>query len=199
VWGGGGGGPPPAPPVCQKTGKPPALNGDPFSPVECSTSPKAALPLPEEPAAQPAAPDFKAFKGRWEGLLIRGFGRYACALEVKPGWGGKAELTLSWKEQQTRMAGSTTLALAPSKGGGYAVTVTASALPGASLAGLGRFSRETDAAGLDGMRLDLSFPNGATHRVRWSLSGKDALRFRAAWAVPEAPVQALDGELKRLR
>lgn len=190
-----------APPVCRKTGKPPVLNGDPFSPVECSSAPRAALPLAAEPEGAPLAPDLKALKGRWEGLLIKGFGRYQVALEVKTGWGGKAEARMDWKEQQTRMAGSSTLSLSPAKGKGlYKASMGASVLPGAALEGEARFSGETDRAGAPLSRGDFLFANGASHRLRWSLPAKDTLRFAASWAVPEAPlVQELSGELKRAR
>lgn len=191
-----------APPrVCQKTGLPPVLNGDPFSPVECSTAPKAALPLPEEPATGAAKPDFKELEGRWEALLIKNFGRYATTLKADAGWGGKAELRLEWKEQQTRQAGWTALRLAPLKKepGAYEATLTASALPGATLSGTVRFSEETDKTGARVRRADAAFANGASHRLRWSLPDKGTLRFAAQWAVPEAPVQTLAGELKKAR
>jgi hypothetical protein len=188
-------------PVCQKTGKPPALNADQFSPVECSTTPKAALPLPAEPLGEAFDGELKALKGRWEAVLIKGFGRYATALEVKTGWGGKAELRLEWKEQQTRQTSWSQLALTPDKKerGLYSVVLTASPLPGAELKGDLRFSEETDKAGAKLRRADLSFANGAAHRVRWSFPSKDALRFKADWAVQEAPLQNLEGELKRVR
>lgn len=191
-----------APPrVCQKTGLPPVLNGDPFSPVECSTAPKAALPLPEEPAPAPAKPELKELKGRWEAVLIKNFGRYATTLDVSTGWGGKAELRLEWKEQQTRQSGWSRLELKPLKDepGAYAATLTSSALPGASLSGTARFSEETDKTGAPVRRVDASFANGASHRVRWSLPDRGTLRFAARWAVPEAPLQSLDGELKKTR
>lgn len=191
-----------APPrVCQKTGLPPVLNGDPFSPVECSTAPKAALPLPEEPATEPAKPDFKELKGRWEAQLIKGFGRYAVTLEVKTGWGGKAELEFGWKELQTRQTGWTRLELKPLKNepGAYAAVLSASALPGATLAGTARFSEETDKTGAPRRRADAVFANGASHRLRWSLPDRGALRFAAQWAVPEAPLQSLEAELKKAR
>lgn len=187
-------------PVCQKTGKPPQLNGDPFSPVECSTTPKAALPLPVEPAAEAAPAELKALKGKWEGVLIKGFGRYAVTLEVKPGWGGKTDVRFDWKEQQTRQTGWTSVALTAGKAkGAAAVALKAGVLPDAVLAGEASFSAETDKAGATRSRLDTVMANGARHRLRWSLAGKDALRFSAAWAVPEAPVQTLDGELKRAK
>lgn len=188
-------------PVCQKTGKPPALNADPFSPVECSTTPKAALPLAVEPLGEAFDGELKTLKGRWESILIKGFGRYATALEVKTGWGGKAELRLEWKEQQTRQTSWSQLALTPSKKekGLYAAVLTASPLPGAELKGELRFSEETDKAGAKVRRADLSFANGAAHRLRWSFPSKGALRFKADWAVPEAPLQTLEGELKKAR
>lgn len=191
-----------APPrVCQKTGLPPVLNGDPFSPVECSTAPKAALPLPEEPAIEPVKPDFKELKGRWEAQLIKGFGRYTVTLEASTGWGGKAELEFAWREQQTRQTGWSKLELSPIKKepGAYAATLTASALPGAQLKGELRFTAETGKAGGRGTRADARFANGASHRVRWSFPAKDTLRFAAQWAVPEAPLQTLEAELKKAR
>lgn len=186
-------------PTCRNTGLPPTLNGDPFAPVECSTAPKAAVPLPGEPPAPPSAPDLKALEGRWEGLLVRGFGRYASTLEVKTGWRGKAALTLRWKEQQLRTTGESRLALAPAKTeGGYRAALSASLLPDAELAGLAQFSQETTKDGGTRSRADFSFPNGAAHRVRWSFPEKDLLRFTAVWAVPEAPLQTLEGELRRV-
>jgi hypothetical protein len=188
-------------PVCQKTGKPPTLNADPFSPVECSTTPKAALPLAAEPPGEPFDGDLKALKGRWESVLIKGFGRYATVFEAKTGWGGKAELRLEWKEQQTRQTSWSQLALTPRKKekGRYDVVLTASPIPGAELKGELRFSEETDKAGAKVLRADLSFANGASHRVRWSFPSKDALRFKADWAVQEAPLQNLEGELTKTR
>lgn len=188
-------------PVCQKTGRPPVLNADPFSPVECSTTPKAALPLAAEPLGEPFDGELKALKGRWESILIKGFGRYATAFEVKTGWGGRAELRLEWKEQQTRQTSWSQLTLTPAKKekGLYAAVLTASPLPGAELQGELRFSEETDKAGAKVRRADLAFANGAAHRVRWSFPSKDALRFKADWAVPEAPLQTLEGELKKKR
>lgn len=188
-------------PVCRKTGKPPTLNADPFSPVECSTTPKAALPLAVEPLGAAFDGDLKSLKGRWESILIKGFGRYQTAFEAKTGWGGKAELRLEWKEQQTRQTSWSQLVLTPHKKekGVYDAVLTASPLPGAELKGVLRFSEETDKAGAKVRRADLSFANGAAHRVRWSFPAKDALRFKADWAVQEAPLQNLEGELKRTR
>jgi hypothetical protein len=184
---------------CPKTGLPPVLNGDPFSPVECSTAPTAALPLPVEAVAAPAKADFKALRGTWEGVLVRGFGRYASTLEVRPARRGAVELTLRWKEQQLRSTGHSTLTLAPGKPeGAYAASLSASLLPDARLEGAARFSAETDADGAVTPRLDLSFPNGAAHRARWSFPSKDVLRFRAVWSVPQAPLQTLEGELRRV-
>ncbi|MDX6768650.1 MAG: hypothetical protein SF051_03900 [Elusimicrobiota bacterium] len=183
---------------CPKTGLPPVLNGDPFVPVECSTAPKAALPLPAEPDGAPAAPEFKSLRGSWEGLLVRGFGRYASTLEVKPGKRGATELTLRWKELQLRSTGHSTLTLTPEKQPGRArASLQASLLPDARLEGDASFSVEASSGAAAGRRLDLRFPNGAAHRVRWSQPSKDRLLFKAVWGVPEAPLQTLEGELRR--
>ncbi len=190
-----------APPAykCPKTGLAPVLNGDPFSPVECSTTPKAALPLPAEAVAAPAKPDLKVLRGTWEGLLIRGFGRYASTLEVRAGRRGSTELTLRWKEQQLRSTGHSTLTVTPGKTDGvFAASLAASLLPEARLEGTATFSVESSSAAAASPRLDLAFPNGAAHRVRWSLPAKDVLRFKAVWGVPEAPLQTLEGELRRV-
>lgn len=182
-------------PRCPKPGQVPALNGDPFAPVECSTAPAAAVPLPPAALAEPAAPDWKELEGRWEGVLIRGFGRFASTLEIRRRRKGAVEATLRWKEQQLRQTGESKLALSPSREpGAYRAVLTASALPGASLEGRATFSREKEGGRA---RLELSFPNGAAHRLVWSVGDKSRLPFTATWAVPSAPLQTLEGALDR--
>ncbi len=187
-------------PQCLKAGQTPSLTGDPFAPVECSSGPAAALPLPEAAVSEAAKPDLKALAGTWEGVLIRGVGRYASTVEVAVNWRGKADLALRWKEQQLRSTGGAELSLTPAKDkGAYAAVVTAGLLPGASLSGTAKFSLEPAGEKKTSPRADLSFPNGAAHRVRWSLPAKDVLRFTAQWSVPGAPLQALEGELRRVK
>lgn len=180
-------------PRCPKPGQAPRLNGDPFAPVECSTAPAAAVALPFAAPAEPANPKLEELEGRWEGVLIRGFGRFASTLEIRRGRRGALNVTLRWKEQQLRQTGESALALAPEREpGAYRATLKASALPGASLEGRARFLREEGG----GSRLELSFRNGASHRLSWSVK-ESRLSFSAAWAVPAAPLQQIEGVLDR--
>ena len=177
-------------------GNEPRLSGDAFAPVECSTAPAAALPLPGEPVA-PAA-DAKAFlkkhAGRWEGVVIHGLGRYQVLLALKTGWGGKAELVLKAKEMQFRTRVEDALALVPSKpAGAYSARLTSDQAPAASLAG----ELRVGAAAEDGSRaLELVFQNGASHRLSVRPTA-DGLAVSAASAIPGAPLQRLETTLVR--
>ena len=129
---------------------------------------------------------------------MRGIGRYAATLTVTPGKRGRVEFSLRWKEQQFRQTGEARLALAPGKGTGvYAATMTSSLLPEAKLEGTARFTGTAQPQGPPAPRADLSFPNGAAHRLRWAFAGPNALKFAAVWAVPNAPLQTLESELRR--
>lgn len=185
-------------PQCPKPGERPSLNGDPFVPVDCATAPPKALPLPSEPAGEPVKPDFKPLAGSWEGVLVRGIGRYAVTFTATPGKRGRVGLTLRWKEQQFRQTGETRLALTPGKGAGvYAATLTSSLLPEARLEGAARFTALARSESPPQPVVELSFPNGAVHRLRWEMPSPDALRFAAVWAVPGAPLQTMESELRR--
>ena len=185
-------------PQCPRPGEKPALNGDPFVPVDCATAPAKALPLPAETAGDPAKPDLKPLFGSWEGVLVRGIGRYAATFTAAPGKRGRVELTLRWKEQQFRQTGETRLVLTPGKGAGvYAATLTSSLLPEAKLEGKALFSARARPDGAPLPVVELSFPNGAAPRLSWELPAPDALKFSAAWGVPNAPLQLTESEMRR--
>lgn len=187
----------PAPRKCA-SGAAPRLSGDAFSPVECSTTTKPSAALPGEPAAAPAggkAPSIKELEGRWEASLTHALGRYELLLTVKTRWGGKADLVLEMKELQFRDRNVDRLALVPVKGvrGGYEAEMTTDLAPAAApLKG-----RLTMGGTEEERRIDLSFDNGAAHRLILKREGKDEWRLRAASAIPGAPLQAFETRLLR--
>jgi len=178
-------------------GLPPRLSGDVFSPVECSsaTLPVAALPGLPARLTKYTVTDLKALEGRWEGLAIHALGRYELLLTVKTNWRGKIEAALDLKEQQFRERLTDRLVLTPGKGrGAYAAALTTSLAPEASLAGNALVA---EAVGPEGAtetdrQLDLSFANGASHRVVFALKDAKELRVRVFSAIPGAPLQNLE-------
>lgn len=181
-----------APRLCGN-GFPPKLSGDLFSPAECSTKTLTTAALPGTPVRD-GGPGLKDLDGRWEGTLIHALGRYELLLEVKTGWGGKAELILSLKELQFRDRVTDRLALAPAKGrGAYEAVLTSSVVPEASLKGTAAFGSAAPAeTGEADRQADLAFSNGAAHRVVFALKGKTEMRVRAFSAIPGAPLQKFE-------
>lgn len=194
-----------APPLCAN-GAPPALNGDLFSPAECSTATKPSPMLPSLPArseGEDVKTDLKDLAGRWEGLTVHGLGRYELLLTVKTGWGSKADLTLETKELQFRQRLTDRLSLRPAKARGeYEAVMSTSLVPEASLKGRATLGAERQPEGSKepaARQADLVFANGAAHRVVFSLKGKDELVILAFSAVPGAPLQKLEMSLKRTK
>lgn len=192
-------------------GLPPALSGDLFAPVECSTvtKPTAMLPgLPVVREGKNVKTDLKELEGRWEGSLIHALGRYAVLLTVKSGWTGKASLTLDLKELQFRERLTDRLTLVPGEPRGvYEAELTSTAAPEASLKGgaiLGA-AVPPEAASLGAAapaadrQAELTFANGAVHRVYFAVKDKAVLRVRAFSAVPGAPLQKFEIELTKTK
>ncbi|MDD5303822.1 MAG: hypothetical protein PHS14_12040 [Elusimicrobia bacterium] len=185
-------------------GLPPKLSGDLFSPAECSTTTKTTAMLPGLPvvrSGQDVKTDLKDLDGRWEGTLIHALGRYELLLTVKTGWGGKAELTLEMKELQFHERLTDRLILVPAKEkGAYETALTTTLVPDASLTGSARIgaavlpeaSTSTAKAPIPDREADLSFSNGAVHRVYFALKGKEEMRVRAFSGVPGAPLQKFE-------
>lgn len=199
-----------APRLCQN-GLPPALSGDLFAPVECSTATKSAVLLPGLPAVRPvkgAKADLRELEGRWEGTLIHALGRYELLLTVKPARGGRSEMSLEIKEQQFRDRLTDRLALVPAKERGvYEAVLTTTLAPDASLKGRAIIGTEpapvpaspAAKAPPPGRQADLSFANGAVHRVHFALKDKAALRVRAFSGIPGAPLQTFEVELAKTK
>ena len=185
------------------------LSGDLFAPVECST---AALTAPILPglsvvrAGKDVKADLRDLDGRWEGTLINGIGRYALLLTVKTGWSGKTELSLDSKELQFRDRLSDRLVLVPAKGrGAYEALLTASLAPEASLKGdcfLGAATAPASSTSTakpppPDRQADITFANGAIHRVYFALGGKNEMRVRAFSGIPGAALQKFEIVLTR--
>ncbi len=189
----------PAPRKCA-SGAAPRLSGDAFSPVECSTATaKAAPALPGQPVVpgEGKAPTLKELEGRWEASLTHALGRYELLLTVKTRWGGKADMVLAMKELQFRDRNTDRLALVPVKGvrGAWEAEMTTDLAPAAApLKG-----RLTMAGTEEERQLDLSFENGAAHRVWLKRAGKDEWLLRAASAIPGAAVQKFETRLLRTK
>lgn len=179
-------------------GLPPRLSGDAFSPVECSSATMPVALLPGLPArlTKSSITDLRALEGRWEGASAHALGRYDLLLTVKSNWRGKIEAVLNLKERQFRDRLSDRLVLTPGKGRGvYEALLTASLAPEASLAGKALIA---EAMGPEGAtqtdrQADLSFANGANHRIIFALD-KDGteMRARVFSAIPGAPLQTLE-------
>jgi hypothetical protein len=193
-----------APRLCSN-GLPPALSGDLFAPVECSTAtrPTALLPgLPVVREGKDVKTDLKELEGRWEGSLIHALGRYEVLLTVKSGWTGKAALTLDLKELQFRERLTDRLTLVPGKPRGvYEAELTSTAAPEASLKGgaiLGAAVPPDPASPTD-RQAEFTFANGAFHRVYFAVKDKAVLRVRAFSAIPGAPLQKFEVELTKTK
>lgn len=189
------------------SGLPPTLSGDAFAPVECSATAKPAAFLPGLPARRDKAAkaDLRDLDGRWEGILIHALGRYELLLTIKTSWRGKTELTLDTKELQFRERLTDRLLLSPAKErGAYEAVMTTSLAPEASLSGRALVGAAagpevSTAAALSDRQADLTFANGAAHRIVFALAGKDELRVRAFSAVPGAPLQKFETTLARTK
>ena len=194
-----------AAPRCS-SGQEPRLSGDLFAPVECSSATKTAALLPGLPAVSSGSGvknDLRDLDGRWEGSLIHGVGRYSLLLKVKASR-SKAELTLDAKELQFRERLTDRLTLTSAKGrGAWSATLTTTLAPEASLGGsavLGAAVATAAAMASEPDRqADLTFANGAVHRVYFALQGKDEMRVRAFSAIPGAPLQKLEFVLTRTK
>lgn len=192
-------------------GLPPALSGDLFAPVECSTAtkPTALLPgLPVVREGKDVKTDLKELEGRWEGSLIHALGRYEVLLTVKSGWAGKAALTLDIKELQFRERLTDRLSLVPGKlKGVYEAELTSTVAPEASLKGgaiLGAAVPPEPAspgspAPTPDRQAELTFSNGAVHRVYFAVKDKAVMRVRAFSAIPGAPLQKFEVELTKTK
>ncbi|MBI5247675.1 MAG: hypothetical protein HY923_10875 [Elusimicrobia bacterium] len=199
-----------AAPRCS-TGRAPQLSGDAFSPVECSSVTKPSAMLPGAPVVTKGdgiKNDLRDLDGRWEGTMIGGLGRYALLLTVKTTWSGKAELVLDSKELQFRDRVTDKLALVSGKGrGGYDMVLSASLAPQASLKGtaviggaaMPSLSTGTAKAPPPDRQADLTFANGAVHRIYFALKGKDEMRVRAFSGIPGAPLQTFEFVLTRTK
>lgn len=199
-----------APRLCS-SGLPPALSGDLFSPVECSTATKPSSQLPGLPVmreGQALKTDLKDLEGRWEGVLIHALGRYELLLTVKTGWGGKATLTLDVKEQQFRDRLTDRLTLVPRKErGAYDAELTSTVAPDARLKGGAILGAAVPAdhpvqkgsPPPPDRQAELTFVNGAVHRVYFALKDKTAMRVRAFSGIPGAPLQKFEVELTKTK
>lgn len=197
-----------APRLCPN-GRTPALSGDLFVPVECSTGTLPVVPLPGltvVPPGKEAKADLKDLDGRWEGSLIHALGRYELLLTVKTGWGGKTALTLDLKELQFRDRLTDILSLVPGKPRGvYEAVLTTTLAPEAALKGGAIVGTEVPPESPDGKplapdrQIDLTFANGAVHRAYFALKDKSTLRVRAFSGVPGAPLQKFEVELKKTK
>ena len=198
-----------AAPKCSD-GRPPRLNGDAFSPVECSTVTKSVPALAGTPAAdsKDVPADLKSLEGRWEGAFAHALGRYQAALTVKTAWSGKAEMTLELTELQFHEKLTDSLTLKPGKGRGvYEAVLSSSKAADISLKGALKLGAEAAAVfvgtstgtvkALPVRQADLVFENGASHRIVFSQRGKDALDAAWSMAVPGAPTQNLRLTLRR--
>jgi len=178
------------------SGLPPALSGDLFSPAECSTATKTTALLPGPPVTREGKDvktDLKDLEGRWEGQLIHALGRYELLLTVKTSWRGRSELTLDLKELQFRERLTDRLSLVPAKErGAYAATMNTSVVPEASLKGSAVIGSAPGAEGQADRQADLSFANGAVHRIVFALKDKTEMRVRAFSGVPGAPLQTFE-------
>ena len=187
------------------SGATPKLSGDMFSPVDCSTTTKSAIPLPGLPLAherKEEKTDLKDLSGRWEGVLIHALGRYELLLDVKTRWGGKAELTLAMKELQFRERLTDRLVLSSAKGrGAYKAILTTTVLPDASLTGILGLGAASPPLGEENAvpdrQADIIFPNGSSHRLYFALKGPSEMRIRAFSSIPGAPLQKYEVELRR--
>jgi hypothetical protein len=197
-----------APRLCQN-GLPPGLSGDLFAPVDCSTAAKPVAALPGLTAALPgkdAKADLRDLEGGWEGDLIHALGRYELLLTVKKGRGGRTSLTLEMKERQFRERLTDRLSLVPGKPSGvYEAELTSTMAPEASLKGGLIVGTATPTESPDGKsatpdrQIDVTFANGAVHRAYFAVKDKSALRVRAFSAIPGAPLQKFEVELKRTK
>ncbi|UPT75307.1 MAG: hypothetical protein M0D55_06325 [Elusimicrobiota bacterium] len=160
--------------------------------MQCSTATKPAPALPGRPPV-PVADAKKALReleGRWEGTFAHALGRYNAVLTIKTGWSGKTEATLDLLELQFREKLTDKLVLKPAKDGWDAVW-TSSIAPEASLQGtLALGDERVEGTAAAGRQADLSFVNGASHRIAYRIAGKD-LEVAVASAVPGAPPQTL--------
>jgi len=179
-------------------GLPAKLSGDAFSPVECSTGTLPVVLLPGLPArgAKTSVTDLRDLEGRWEGNLVHALGRYELLLTVRTNWRGRIEAVLDTKELQFRDRLSDSLIFVPGKErGAYATTLTTTLAPEAALSGKAVIA---DAPGPEGApvdrQVDLTFANGATHRIVFALKdkSKNEMRARIFSAIPGAPLQTLD-------
>jgi hypothetical protein len=191
-----------AAPRCSGGGTP-RLNGDLFAPVDCSSATKTAPSVPGAPvtpSGDGVKNDLRDLDGRWEGSLIHGLGRYALLAALKTSWNGKVEATLEWKELQFRERATDKLVLTPAKGrGAYAAVLTTTLAPDASLAGTaaigGALTPLTSSSTVitPDRQADVSFANGAGHRVYFQLNpSKTEMRVRAFSGIPGAPLQKFE-------
>jgi hypothetical protein len=196
-----------APHLCPG-GRPPALSGDLFSPVECSTSTKAAVMLPGVAVVtKDAKTDLRDLEGRWEGFLTHALGRYELLLGIQTRWTGKSDLTLEIKEMQFHERLTDRLSLASTKGrGAYDAVLTTTLAPDASLKGaavVGAAAAPEVSTGTAKVptdrQADLRLSNGAAYRVYFSLKGKDELRVRAFSGIPGAPLQTFELSMTRTK
>ena len=191
------------------SGVTPRLNGDLFSPVDCSTATKPTPLLPglaAVRAGKEVKTDLRDLDGRWEGNLIQGIGRYELLLTIKTSWNGKTEIILETKELQFQERLTDRLSLVATKPrGSYSAVLTTTLAPGVSLKGeaiLGAALAPEAPAGATSMpppdrQAELTFANGAVHRIHFALKGKNDMRVRAFSGIPGAPLQKFELELKR--
>lgn len=184
------------------SGVPPRLSGDAFSPVECSTTTLPVALLPGLPArrTKSSKTDLRDLEGRWEGSLSHALGRYDLLLTIKTSWRGRTEVRLDTKELQFRDRLTDRLSLVQTKERGvYEAVMTTTLAPEASLAGkavLGEAAGpEAEAAAkapIPDRQADLTFANGAVHRIVFALKDRAEMRVRAFSGVPGAPLQTME-------
>lgn len=191
------------------SGLPPRLSGDAFSPVECSTTTLPVALLPGLPArrTKSSKTDLRDLEGRWEGSLIHALGRYDLLLTVKTSWRGKTEVALDTKELQFRDRLIDRLSLVPSKERGvYETVLTTTLAPEASLPGRAVIGEAVVPEAEDGAKApapdrqaDLTFANGAVHRIVFALRDRAEMRVRVFSAIPGAPLQTYELTLTRTK
>lgn len=199
-----------APRLC-KSGLPPSLSGDLFAPIDCSTGSKPSPQLPGLSVVREGSEvktDLKDLEGRWEGFLIHALGRYEVLLTVKTGWGGKTTLTLDMKEQQFRDRLTDRLSLVPRKErGSYDATLTSSLAPSAALEGgavIGAAAPADHPVQKGGQpppdrQAEVTFANGAAHRVYFAVKDKTVMRVRAYSGIPGTQLQKFEVELTKTK
>lgn len=185
-----------AAPKCAGRGETPRLNGDLFSPVECSTAPaKSNFRAPAPPPTGQAKVDFAALAGRWTGFMLSGFGRYDLAFDLKPARGG-AKIAMTLREVQFESVSKLALTLTQDgPPGAFAASLSSDSLPVRALKGRGTVVLGPEPGE---SAVVVSFENGASYEVSFATAPAGAVRASVDWIVPGAPNRRADTTLTRV-